>query len=232
MVDKIKPLVMNTGSITELIDEIEEKKLFGDNKKAALVFDELRLLASYVRELGAYDNISLDLTLARGLDYYTGIIFEVVVSGYNIGSLGGGGRYDGLLGMFGNKQIPSIGFSFGVERMFVVMEDMLKDSSEVRPSATQVLISTLGKVSVAERLKIANELWEADFKAEIMYEQKLKPKKPMDFAEENKIPFIIWLGESEIEEKTVTLKVSYLLAADHIVLLQQGGAQVPTRGAC
>lgn len=129
--------------------------------------------------------------------------------------------------MFGNKQIPSIGFSFGVERMFVVMEDMLQGSSEVRPTATQVLISTLGKVSVEDRLKIANELWQADFNAEIMYEQKLKPKKPMDFAEENKIPFIIWLGESEIEEKSVTLKVKFTMASNPLVLLQQGGTQVP-----
>ena len=78
------------GKIEELLDSLEEKNVFGDNEKAKKVFAELRLLAKYTRELGAYDNISLDLSLARGLDYYTGMIFEVVISGFNVGSLGGG----------------------------------------------------------------------------------------------------------------------------------------------
>lgn len=149
---------------------METKKLFGENEKAASVFADLKLLASYLKNLGSYDNVVLDLSLARGLDYYTGIIFEVVVEGFNIGSLGGGGRYDGLLGMFSGKNVPSIGFSFGVERMFVVMEKMLEGSSTLRVNETSVLVTTIGKTPVEERLKLVGELWQGDLKAEIMYE--------------------------------------------------------------
>lgn len=78
------------GKIDDLILKLEEEHTFGDNEKAKLVFEELRLLSSYIKEQGAYDNVLLDLSLARGLDYYTGMIFEVVISGFNVGSLGGG----------------------------------------------------------------------------------------------------------------------------------------------
>lgn len=140
------------------------------------------------------------------MDYYTGIIFEIVVDGFNVGSLGGGGRYDGLLGMFSGKNIPSIGFSFGVERMFVVMESILKDKGQVRKRETNVLVTTLGKTPVQERLRMVGELWQANINAEIMYEQKLKPNKPLTYALENMIPFIIWLGESEIEQNIADRK--------------------------
>ena len=78
------------GSILELIEKLETDNIFGDNAKAKLVFTEFRILASYLKETGAYENISFDLSLARGLDYYTGLIFEIVIEGFEVGSLGGG----------------------------------------------------------------------------------------------------------------------------------------------
>lgn len=80
------------------MDKLEAEETFGDNQKAKSVFAELRVLSSYVKEQGAYDSISLDLSLARGLDYYTGMIFEVVISGFNVGSLGGGKNIENYLG--------------------------------------------------------------------------------------------------------------------------------------
>jgi len=207
--EKLKPLVLNKGTIIELIEQLRANNTFGDNQKAAKVFEELTVLANYLKSLGSYENITLDLTLARGLDYYTGVIFEIVVPGLGIGSLGGGGRYDGLLGMFSGKDVPSIGLSFGVERLFVVLEEMYKDAAWLRPCQTHAVVTTLGNVSVEERLALVGDLWKGGIKAETLYDQKPKPKKPLEYALENKVPFILWLGEDEFKSNKVNIKVIY-----------------------
>ena len=119
----LKTFVLNKGSIFDLIKQFENSKIFGENEKAKNSLNELLLLGQHLEILGCYDSIKFDCSLARGLDYYTGIIFEALLTdGTNIGSIGGGGRYDGLIGMFSKHEIPSIGMSIGIERLFVILE--------------------------------------------------------------------------------------------------------------
>lgn len=109
--------------------------------------------------------------------------------------------------MFSGKEIPSVGFSFGIERLFVVMEQLHKNAGWLRGPSTHVLVTTIGKGLILERIKLVSELWKAGINAEILYGNNVKPQKSLKFALENKIPYIFWLGGSEIEEGKVTVKV-------------------------
>lgn len=109
--------------------------------------------------------------------------------------------------MFSGKEIPSVGFSFGIERLFVVMEELYKNAGWLRGPSTHVLVTTIGKGLILERIKLVSELWKAGIKAEILYGANVKPQKALSHALENKIPYILWLGSSEIEEGKVTVKV-------------------------
>lgn len=123
--------------------------------------------------MNALDNIVFDFSLARGLDYYTGLIFEAVLTETDrIGSIAGGGRYDGLVGMFSSKEIPAIGGSIGIERIFNILEEKYP---EMRSTETQILVGSMGPNMVAERFKLCKELWEADIKAETLYKEAPKP---------------------------------------------------------
>ena len=121
-----------------------------------------------------------------------------------------GGRYDGLIGMFGNKEIPSVGCSFGVERLFVLLERMHAEAGWLRGPSTHILVTSIGKGMAGERIKLLSELWKGDLFAEMMYEENQKPQKALTYSLENKVPFIIWIGSNEIEQGFVTLKVSNL----------------------
>lgn len=113
--------------------------------------------------------------------------------------------------MFSGKEIPSVGFSFGIERLFVVMEEMHKNAGWLRGPSTHVLVTTIGKGLILERIKLVSELWKGGINAEILYGDNVKPQKALSHALENKIPYIMWIGGSEIEEGKVTLKVKILL---------------------
>ena len=119
-----------------------------------------------------------------------------------------GGRYDKLIGMFGNKDIPSVGMSFGIERLFVVLEKMHENAAWLRGVSTHILVTSIGKGLAGERIKLISELWKGNLKAEMLYEENQKPKKALNYALENKIPFIIWIGEDEIQNEIATLKVN------------------------
>lgn len=119
----LKKFVLHKGDIFSLISKFKESELFGNNEKANKSLEEMQKLAQNLKSFGCYHNIVFDCSLARGLDYYTGLIFEaVLLEKNNLGSIGGGGRYDGLIGMFSKTQIPSIGMSIGIERLFVILE--------------------------------------------------------------------------------------------------------------
>lgn len=142
--DLLKKFVLNKGSITDLIDKFNDSKIFGENLKASKSLLDLKLLAQNLEKLGCSDKVVFDCSLARGLDYYTGVIFEAVLKdGPNIGSIGGGGRYDGLIGMFSKHQIPSIGMSIGIERLFTILEQ--RDAKFSREVDTEVLVASIGK---------------------------------------------------------------------------------------
>ncbi len=124
----------------------------------------------YLDAYNCLDRLSFDFSLARGLDYYTGLIYEAVLTDTDrVGSIAGGGRYDGLVGMFSNKPIPAVGVSIGIERVFAILEEKSKDDYTVRETETQIMIAQIGKNLIGERMKILNDLWSLNIKAETVY---------------------------------------------------------------
>ena len=137
----------------------------------------METLFTYLKNMDALRNVSFDLSLARGLDYYTGVIYEAVLVGGNIGSIAGGGRYDELVGMFSGKQIPAVGASIGIERVFNILEEIHKDNVNMRSNATEVLVATIGSGMQSHKLELISELWNNNIKAEIVYNENPKPQK-------------------------------------------------------
>jgi histidyl-tRNA synthetase len=149
--------------------------------------------------------IVIDPSLARGLSYYTGAIMEINVPDL-AGSLGGGGRYDGLIGMFGKEQIPACGFSLGLERMLVVMEERAMFPPEIAESTpADVLVTIWSEETISESLKLANELRDAGIRV-TLYPELDKLGKQIKYADSIKVPFVCVLGESELADGNVTLK--------------------------
>ncbi|MBK6588862.1 MAG: histidine--tRNA ligase [Acidobacteria bacterium] len=149
--------------------------------------------------------ILIDPSLARGLSYYTGAIMEISVPDL-AGSLGGGGRYDGLIGMFGKEQIPACGFSLGLERILVVMEERGMFPPEIAESTpADVLVTIAGKETIGDSLKLASELRTAGVRTTV-YPEADKLGKQFKYADSIKVPWVCVIGESEIAENTVTLK--------------------------
>ena len=130
----------------------------------------METLFEYLDAYNCLDRLSFDFSLARGLDYYTGLIYEAVLTDTDrVGSIAGGGRYDGLVGMFSNKPIPAVGVSIGIERVFDILEEKSKDDYTVRETETQIMIAQIGKNLIGERMKILNDLWSLGIKAETVY---------------------------------------------------------------
>ncbi len=149
--------------------------------------------------------ILIDPTLARGLSYYTGAIMEANVPDL-AGSLGGGGRYDGLIGMFGKEQIPACGFSLGLERILVVMEEKNMFPPEIAASnSADVMVTIWSEETISESLKLANELRDQVVRV-VVYPEADKLGKQLKYADTIKVPWVCVLGESEIAEGKVTLK--------------------------
>lgn len=211
--DKLQTFVLNQGETKQLIDLIEEKKLFGDNPKAAKSLAELRELQSYLEIFGVNHDIIFDLSLARGLDYYTGLIYEAVLVGDSgLGSIGGGGRYDYLIGMFSTTDIPAVGLSIGIERLFIILEQKYQEKS--RAVETEVFVASIGKGLIRHRAEILNECWRNGIKAETIYETDPKPDRQLKQALENKVPFIVWIGEDEIKKGELKIKCTYTKAEE------------------
>jgi hypothetical protein len=131
----------------------------------------MKTLFEYLDSMGALGAISFDLSLARGLDYYTGVIYEAVLKGGGVGSIAAGGRYDKLVGMFSGKDVPAVGVSIGIERVFSIMEAQLRvaaaESGEaIRENETAVLVASIGNGMQMKRMGIANTLWSAGIAAE------------------------------------------------------------------
>lgn len=213
--DKIGEYVKLHGN-TDLVDKLLNDDLLSKNKCATSGLEAIKLLLKYCNIFNVADRVLFDLSLARGLDYYTGVIYEAVLLGDStkgedvlVGSVAGGGRYDNLVGMFDtkNKQVPCVGVSIGVERLFTVMEQKLHAASrKVRSTEVDVYVCTAQKDLVDERLKLCNELWENNFKVEYSYKKNPKLLAQLQYCEENSIPFAIILGQSEIKEGIVKLR--------------------------
>ncbi|HXH68943.1 MAG TPA: histidine--tRNA ligase [Pyrinomonadaceae bacterium] len=176
---------------------VELEKFIGRDAFGA---NELRRII----EISKNSHIKLDPSLARGLSYYTGAIFEINVPDL-AGSLAGGGRYDGLIGMFGKEQIPACGFSIGLERILVVMEERGMFPKELTDSSADVLVTVWNGQTIDESLKLAGELREEKLRV-LVYPEADKLGKQFKYAAQINVPFVCVLGENELAENKVTLK--------------------------
>ncbi|MFT4024851.1 MAG: histidine--tRNA ligase [Flavihumibacter sp.] len=175
-------------------------QLLGDTAHAQQGLEELQ----FVLDHDAPANLVLDFTLARGLNYYTGIIFEIRAVGVQMGSIGGGGRYDDLTGLFGVPNIPGVGISFGVDRIYDVMEELKLFPAELE-TGTEVLFFNLGATESAAAFRLAQTLRAAGTRAELFHENS-KFDKQFKYAEKKGIPYIIILGSEELGNGTVKIK--------------------------
>ncbi|WP_374361456.1 histidine--tRNA ligase [Cloacibacterium sp.] len=166
--------------------------------------EELEFVLENCKNLGIEDELVFNITLARGLDYYTGAIFEVKAQGVEMGSIGGGGRYNNLTEVFGVKNIPGIGISFGLDRIYLVMEELnlFPQNSERK---IEYLFANYGEKEASEAMKILAKLRDKGVAAEI-YPENTKLKKQFTYAEKKGIENLIFLGEQEISEGNITLK--------------------------
>jgi histidyl-tRNA synthetase len=179
----------------------ELSTFLGDNQSGIASMQDLQELLS----LSASTRLKLDPSLARGLSYYTGTIMEINVPDL-AGSLGGGGRYDGLIGMFGKDQIPACGFSLGLERILVVMEERRMFPAEIAESTpADVMVTIFDEHSINESLMLANELRSAGLRVTV-YPEPDKFGKQMKYADAIKVPYVAILGENEIVERKVKVK--------------------------
>lgn len=205
--DRIKEFVLQKGPAKELLRSLREAGKCAPSPVAVEALNELELLFSYTDAFGITDRISFDMSLVRGLDYYTGVVFEaVLVGGCEVGSIAGGGRYDNLVGMFGNEKIPAVGFSIGLERLFTIAEGIAAKAGQTRETETEVFVLSAVKNSLPERMRICSELWAAGFKAEFLPKANAKLGPQLSAAERAGVPFSVIFGETELAEGTVNIK--------------------------
>ncbi len=180
------------------------KTNFADVEIGKSGVEELEFVLENCKNLGIEDELVFNITLARGLDYYTGAIFEVKAQGVEMGSIGGGGRYNNLTEVFGVKNIPGIGISFGLDRIYLVIEELnlFPQNSERK---IEYLFANYGEKEAAEAMKILAKLREKGIAAEV-YPESAKLKKQFTYAEKKGIENLIFLGEQELSEGNITIK--------------------------
>ena len=188
-----------SGSNVEKLNALTQ--LLGENEMGKKGIEEIKYILSFTNYQSP---ITIDFTLARGLNYYTGIIFEVAVKDLKIGSIGGGGRYDNLTKLFGVPNISGVGISFGVDRIYDVMEELQLFPDNVYMH-TQVLFFNLGEVESKSAFTLMQTLRKAGIRCELYHEQ-AKFDKQFRYAEKKNIPHIIIIGSKEIGENTCVIK--------------------------
>nr|CAB3460240.1 unnamed protein product [Digitaria exilis] len=204
--DEIGTLVKTRGPPLEVLLELrKEGSKFMQNEGSVVALNDLEILFKALEKANALDRIVFDLSLARGLDYYTGVIYEAVFKGATqVGSIAAGGRYDNLVGMFSGKQIPAVGVSLGIERVFAIMEQQEKERNEmIRATETEVLVSILGK-DLTLAAELVSELWSAGIKAE--FKLTTRVQNHIKYALQSGIPWMVLVGESELQKGSVKLK--------------------------
>ena len=202
-IDKLDFLFTQSENALENLAQLKEK--FLGNEIGTNGVEELEFVLTQSFELGiSEESLKFDITLARGLDYYTGAIFEVKATDVAMGSIGGGGRYDNLTEVFGVKDIPGIGVSFGLDRIYLVMEELglfPKDSVKT----VQYLFANYGENESLAAMKIIGQLRANGISAEL-YPESAKLKKQFTYAEKKGIPNLVFYGEQEISEGKITVK--------------------------
>ena len=201
-IDKLQPILELSGSNAAKLDKLSD--VIGVSETGLKGIEEMREIFSYVEQLGIALPIELDLSLARGLNYYTGAIFEVKALDYAIGSICGGGRYDDLTGIFGLPNTSGVGISFGADRIYDVMVGLDLFPEEVNFS-TKVLFVNLGEAEQMVSMQIMRELRDAGIAAEI-YPEAAKMKKQMEYANRRAVPYVVIIGSNELAERRATVK--------------------------
>ena len=201
-IDKLQPILELSGSNSDKLDKLSD--VIGVSETGVKGIEEMREIFSCVEQLGIALPIELDLSLARGLNYYTGAIFEVKALDYAIGSICGGGRYDDLTGIFGLPNTSGVGISFGADRIYDVMVGLELFPEEVNFS-TKVLFVNLGTAEQMASMQIMRELRDAGIAAEL-YPEAAKMKKQMEYANRRAVPYVVIIGSNELAERRATVK--------------------------
>ena len=201
-IDKLQPIIMLSGTNAEKLETL--KTVLAASETGLKGVEESEFILNTVARLGVKSEVELDLTLARGLNYYTGAIFEVKALDVQIGSISGGGRYDNLTGVFGMDGMSGVGISFGADRIYDVL-NLLDLYPKDAVNGTQLLFVNFGEGEAAYALPILQQVREAGIRAEI-YPDSTKMKKQMSYANSKAIAFVAIIGENEMKEGKVTLK--------------------------
>ena len=201
-IDKLQPILELSGTNDEKLTKLSE--VIGSSKTGMLGIEEMRTIFSNVERLGIALTPELDLSLARGLNYYTGAIFEVKANDFAIGSISGGGRYDDLTGIFGMSGMSGVGISFGADRIYDVMLGLNLFPKELACS-TKVLFVNLGEEEQSAAMRIVGKLRDKGVAAEV-YPDAGKMKKQMEYANRRGIPYVVIIGSDELQRNVATVK--------------------------
>ena len=201
-INKLQPILELSGTNAEKLSKLSN--VIGSSETGMNGIEEMRTIFDHVERLGLGLTPELDLSLARGLNYYTGAIFEVKANDYAIGSISGGGRYDDLTGIFGMSGMSGVGISFGADRIYDVMLGLSLFPEEIGCS-TKVLFTNLGDEEQAAAMPLISELRNAGIAAEI-YPDSGKMKKQMEYANRRGIPYVVIIGSDELQRGVATVK--------------------------
>ena len=198
----LDPVFSLSGNAADKLEQLAV--LFNGNEIGTKGVEELKELFGYINQVQPKCHVELDLTLARGLNYYTGAIFEVKAHNVSIGSICGGGRYDNLTGIFGMPDVSGVGISFGADRIYDVLTELDKFPANLGQPA-QALFINFGAESVPYCIRCAAQLRAAGIST-LIYPDNAKMKKQMDYANRCHVPYVIFAGENEIAAQNLTVK--------------------------
>lgn len=201
-VNQLQPLLTLSGTNEEKLESLS--KLLASSEIGLKGIEELRYVISNTDEVGIDTTLELDVSLARGLNYYTGTIIEVKANDVQIGSITGGGRYDNLTGVFGLEGVSGVGISFGADRIFDVLNQLNLYPAEAK-NTTKVIFVNFGENEAKASLKHIKALRANSISCEL-YPENAKMKKQMGYANDNKIPYVAIVGETELANNTITVK--------------------------
>lgn len=201
-IEQLQPILNLSGSNSEKLNQL--RQILQGSETGLKGVEELTTVFHYLEPLDLQTEIRLDLTLARGLSYYTGAIFEVKALDAEIGSITGGGRYDDLTGIFGLKNMSGVGISFGADRIFDVMNQLNLFPSDAQ-STTQILFANFGTQEEFYCLPLLQYLRRSGINAEL-YPDTAKLKKQLAYADKKSIPYVALIGETEMQNQIISLK--------------------------
>jgi len=200
---KAESLFDFSGTISEKLNQLSD--FLKNSEIGTRGIDELRFICQTIEDLGLYNSVlDLEVTLARGLNYYTGTIIEVQAPSVALGSIGGGGRYDDLTGIFGLKNVSGVGISFGLDRIYLVLEELNLFPQNISETS-KVMFANFGTNEALHSLKAIKILRENKIKTEF-YPDNVKLGKQIQYADKKGIPFVVIIGEEEIKNQNYTLK--------------------------